>query len=62
MPAASKEDILKCGDPVFEHEYLRRPKVAVTVRALHVRASASVALPLLSNAELEGMVWQRLIL
>ena len=39
---------------------MRRPKVVVTVRALHVRASAWLSL--LRNAELtEGMVWQRLI-
>ena len=58
MPAAHK-DILSCGDPVCARVIARRPKVAVIVRALHVRASAWLSL--LSSAELEGMVRQRLI-
>ena len=36
MPAAL-QDILWGGDQKCVHEYLRRPKVAVTVRALHMR-------------------------
>ena len=61
MPAAL-QDILRCGDPVRARVKLRRPKVAVTVRALGLQLRASAWLLLLRNAEPEGMVRQRLIL
>ena len=51
MPAALK-DILSCGDPTSActSNIARHPEVVVTVRALHVRASAWLSL--LRSAEL----------
>ena len=58
MPAAHK-DILSCGDPVCAR--VIAPPQGSCHRACSTRVRASVWLSLLRSAELEGMVWQRLI-
>ena len=45
---------------VYEYCGMRRPMLAVTVRALHMCVSGWLSQ--LKNPEPEGMVWQRLVL
>ena len=62
MPA-TLQDILRCKDPTVRARVTAPPcKVAVTVRALHTCVRVRGSNCSQERAELEGMVWQRLIL